>query len=232
MKTKERQPLSVTHPDLARQWSERNYPFTPDDETALSDSRVWWRCSRGHEWIASVSGRTKGSGGCPVCDRLRRTGKQVGDRKRIRPEAEEQKLPGNTETSDDHKRTGTDMSVPELGRRTVKRTRLLKKTEVDTDRYSDALVIKGRRDVKHSSNVFEIGELPLWKKPALTVNEAVRFYPISLRKMRRIIAVDGSAPYLAYRGGHIRVLRNEFDRFLDGIHDVLEVADVTDVNAR
>lgn len=59
--------LSVTHPDLAEQWdSTKNDPLTPDQVTARSGKKVWWRCKRGHTWQSPVDKRIRGDG-CPYC---------------------------------------------------------------------------------------------------------------------------------------------------------------------
>ena len=36
--------LATTHPDLAAEWSERNYPLMPDEVNAKSRHNVWWKC--------------------------------------------------------------------------------------------------------------------------------------------------------------------------------------------
>ena len=64
--------LSATHPALAAQWDvKKNGGRTPNYVTAGSKAVVWWRCSEGHSWKASICNRAAGSG-CPVC-----AGKQV-----------------------------------------------------------------------------------------------------------------------------------------------------------
>lgn len=61
-------PLSLTHPEIASEWSERNYPYTPDDVTAGSHENVWWKGkSCGHEWQTRVGNRTINGTGCPYC---------------------------------------------------------------------------------------------------------------------------------------------------------------------
>ena len=32
----------------------------------MNTKKVWWKCSRGHEWQATIASREKGSG-CPIC---------------------------------------------------------------------------------------------------------------------------------------------------------------------
>ena len=51
--------LAKVHPELVSEWSERNFPLTPDNITYGSNKRVWWKGSCGHEWQASVKARSK-----------------------------------------------------------------------------------------------------------------------------------------------------------------------------
>jgi len=62
----EKEPLTITHPELAAEWSEKNYPFRPEQVTYGSHDRVWWKGKCGHEWQAVVGNRVRGSG-CPYC---------------------------------------------------------------------------------------------------------------------------------------------------------------------
>ena len=58
--------LASQHPQIASEWSERNYPLKPDMVTVFANRKVWWRCSKGHEWNTLISTRLGGSG-CPYC---------------------------------------------------------------------------------------------------------------------------------------------------------------------
>ena len=59
--------LATTHPDLAAEWSERNYPLLPDEVNAKSRRNVWWKCKTcGNEWKSVINARVKGTV-CPVC---------------------------------------------------------------------------------------------------------------------------------------------------------------------
>lgn len=58
--------LATMKPELVPEWSEKNLPLTPDMVTSCSNKEVWWRCIRGHEWIAKISDRFYGSS-CPYC---------------------------------------------------------------------------------------------------------------------------------------------------------------------
>lgn len=59
--------LSTTHPQLAAQWNYNlNKNLRPTDVIAGSDKKVWWQCMNGHDWMATLHDRKKGTG-CPYC---------------------------------------------------------------------------------------------------------------------------------------------------------------------
>ena len=59
--------LATAAPEVAAQWHPTlNQGVTPEAITAHTGKKIWWQCSKGHEWQASVSNRVKGSG-CPFC---------------------------------------------------------------------------------------------------------------------------------------------------------------------
>jgi hypothetical protein len=62
--------LATTHPDLAKEWHPTlNEKLTPNDLTHGSNKKVWWLCSKGHEWEARLSQRVNKGSGCPECSR-------------------------------------------------------------------------------------------------------------------------------------------------------------------
>ena len=59
--------LQTVNPSLAKEWNyEKNNGLTPIDVLPNSGKKVWWKCSKGHEWQASIAHRNKGRG-CPYC---------------------------------------------------------------------------------------------------------------------------------------------------------------------
>lgn len=59
--------FATTHPQLAKEWSQRNLPLTPDQVNAKSRKNVWWKCKTcGNEWKTVINARVKGTV-CPVC---------------------------------------------------------------------------------------------------------------------------------------------------------------------
>lgn len=74
--------LASKYPDVAKEWSDKNYPSLPSEFGPKSNKEVWWKCSTcGKEWSSRIADRTDGHG-CPHClkDRIR-------DRKNARTEA-------------------------------------------------------------------------------------------------------------------------------------------------
>ena len=54
-------------------WEKNNeLNFKPETLTLGSGKKVWWKCSKGHEWQAIIANRSKGSG-CPECYREKRS---------------------------------------------------------------------------------------------------------------------------------------------------------------
>ena len=65
--------LQTVKPELAKEWDyDKNGNLKPEDVTANNGKKVWWICSKGHEWQAKIYHRNNGSG-CPVCHSERNT---------------------------------------------------------------------------------------------------------------------------------------------------------------
>ena len=59
--------LKTLNPTLSKEWDyDKNIGFTPADVLPNSNKKVWWKCSKGHEWQAAINHRNKGVG-CPYC---------------------------------------------------------------------------------------------------------------------------------------------------------------------
>lgn len=60
--------LASQFPDIAAQWHPtRNGKLSPREFAPGSNHKVWWICSLGHSYTASVASRTMRSCGCPYC---------------------------------------------------------------------------------------------------------------------------------------------------------------------
>jgi hypothetical protein len=59
---------------LAKEWHPtKNDNLTPKEVTIGSIKKIWWQCSKGHEWETTVNSRQHGHG-CPYC-----SGRKVND---------------------------------------------------------------------------------------------------------------------------------------------------------
>lgn len=60
--------LASQFPELALEWDhEKNGRLTPQQVTASSNRKVWWRCRLGHSYPTVVASRVARSTGCPYC---------------------------------------------------------------------------------------------------------------------------------------------------------------------
>lgn len=68
-KTQFEKSLAFRFPEIAKEWNyDKNQYLSPENVNAgSSTTKVWWKCSKGHEWQAIVSNRTGKKCGCPIC---------------------------------------------------------------------------------------------------------------------------------------------------------------------
>jgi len=60
--------LATVNPSLAKEWhSRKNSNLTPFDVLPGSGKKVWWLCSKGHEYELVIGVRNRLSRGCPYC---------------------------------------------------------------------------------------------------------------------------------------------------------------------
>lgn len=64
---KEKQPLSVTHPALAKEAD----GWDPSLFTCGSGKKMFWKCALSHRWEAGISSRANRNFGCPYCSNQR-----------------------------------------------------------------------------------------------------------------------------------------------------------------
>ena len=59
--------LATIHPELLPEWDyDKNDSKLPEQYTACSNKKVWWKCKDGHSWQAVISDRHLGHR-CPYC---------------------------------------------------------------------------------------------------------------------------------------------------------------------
>ena len=60
--------LATLYPDIAAQWDGmKNGALRPNNVTAGSNRRVWWKCEKGHSCRAVIAQRVQRGDGCPYC---------------------------------------------------------------------------------------------------------------------------------------------------------------------
>lgn len=61
--------LLKRYPDIAREWNfKKNGELLPEYVYSSEKRKVWWKCSKGHEWQTTINHRSKKKGtGCPYC---------------------------------------------------------------------------------------------------------------------------------------------------------------------
>ncbi len=65
--------LGTTHPQLAEEWHiAKNGDLTPANVSYGSGKKVWWLCTLGHEYQATILHRSSGTN-CPICNSGRQT---------------------------------------------------------------------------------------------------------------------------------------------------------------
>lgn len=53
-------------PELLSEWNYKKNSLNPSNVAKTSNKKVWWKCSNGHEWEASIANRVHGTH-CPIC---------------------------------------------------------------------------------------------------------------------------------------------------------------------
>lgn len=59
--------LSNFYPDLVEEWDNDKNDILPSEVTCAGHKKVWWKCSKGHSWLAVIHSRTINGNGCPSC---------------------------------------------------------------------------------------------------------------------------------------------------------------------
>ena len=60
--------LATLLPDIAAEWSDRNYPLLPTQVTVFANRKAWWKCRHGHSWSMKINERTILGKGCRICE--------------------------------------------------------------------------------------------------------------------------------------------------------------------
>lgn len=59
--------FAKVNPHLVHEWHpEKNVGVRPEGLTPNSNKKFWWKCNKNHEWLATLTSRSSGTG-CPYC---------------------------------------------------------------------------------------------------------------------------------------------------------------------
>ena len=59
--------FETCYPTYAKEWDyEKNYPLKPS-QVIGGNKKIWWKCSLGHSYEATMNSRTNRNSGCPIC---------------------------------------------------------------------------------------------------------------------------------------------------------------------
>ena len=58
--------FAVKYPEIAQEWHPNKNKKGPHDYLPGTQTKVWWQCSKGHEYQAIINSRARGTG-CPYC---------------------------------------------------------------------------------------------------------------------------------------------------------------------
>jgi len=59
--------LLVCNPELCKEWNYEKNDKKPEEYLPVGGQKVWWKCEKGHEWMATIYSRKNGSG-CSKCN--------------------------------------------------------------------------------------------------------------------------------------------------------------------
>lgn len=60
--------LETVRPDIAKEWNyEKNGDLKSTEIYSRSSIKVWWKCSKGHEWQTKVESRVQSGSACHYC---------------------------------------------------------------------------------------------------------------------------------------------------------------------
>lgn len=64
--------IAIQYPELLKEWDyDKNVRLNPEEYSKGSRVKVWWKCEKGHSWMAAIANRCNGTG-CPECFNERR----------------------------------------------------------------------------------------------------------------------------------------------------------------
>lgn len=60
-----------------------------------------------------------------------------------------------------------------------------------------------------------VGEVPVWEKYTLSIEEAAEYFRIGQKRLRQMVAENPDADYILMNGNRIQIKRKLFEKYID-----------------
>lgn len=60
-----------------------------------------------------------------------------------------------------------------------------------------------------------VGEIPVWEKYTLSIEEAAEYFRIGQKRLRQMVAENPDADYILMNGNRIQIKRKLFEKYID-----------------
>ena len=80
--------------------------------------------------------------------------------------------------------------------------------------------LEGSKEINAEVHNRKILELPIWKKPLLTVVEAAKYFQIGESNIRRLTREHKEKDFVLWKDSRVYIRRKEMESFLDSINEI------------
>lgn len=81
-------------------------------------------------------------------------------------------------------------------------------------------LLQGSTKINAEVHNQKIQELPIWKKPLLTVVEAAKYFQIGESNIRRLTREHKDKDFVLWKDSRVYIRRKEMESFLDSINEI------------
>ena len=60
-------------------------------------------------------------------------------------------------------------------------------------------------------------DVPIWEKYTLTIEEAVKYFRIGEKKLRKLVEENSDANWLIMNGNRVQIKRRQFEKVIDSL---------------
>ena len=66
--------------------------------------------------------------------------------------------------------------------------------------------------------MWSVGDIPIWQKYTLSIDEAALYFKIGRDKLRKIIAENPDADYILWNRTRAQIKRKKFEEYIDKLN--------------